>query len=205
MKEVFRKILICVSAVLLNLLTAYIFTDFLGVPLFFDTIFTVAVTFYLGLVPGLVTAVLYNVMDSPTQPFRGYDFHLITMAFAICGAAIALVTWVFSRRKEEFKISTTTTILYLTLISLLSAFASTILGGIIDAIKILHFDLSGMYAPIYRFEKSFLMQKMNIFSACILAQIPISFSDRVITTFAGYGVFLLMEKMEHFSWSRQKK
>ena len=61
-KRVFKLIVLCTLADVLNIVSAFIFYDVLHIPLFMDTIFTVAITFYYGLAPGLVVAVLYNVL-----------------------------------------------------------------------------------------------------------------------------------------------
>lgn len=45
-------------------------------------------------------------------------FDPFLFSYAICGILIVLTTWLIVRRKEEFKISATVTILYLFLIAL---------------------------------------------------------------------------------------
>ena len=116
------------------------------------------------------------------------------MCFSVCGAAIVLVTWAFARKKEEFQISVPVTILYLLLISLISSFVTIFLGGTIDYFRFTYLDIPDAMAPIKQFTDSFVSQKFSLFASCILAQIPISLTDRLITTFAGYGVFKLIEK-----------
>ena len=51
MRKIPKTIILCILAEILNFLTVYIFYLALNIPLFFDTIWTVAVVFYLGLVP----------------------------------------------------------------------------------------------------------------------------------------------------------
>lgn len=195
MKRTPKIALFCITAVLLNLGTTLLFYDVLGVPLFFDTIFTVAIVFYLGLIPGLIVGVSFNLVDTLfNMLFRGI-FSPTNCFFSICGAAIVLVTWAFSRKKEEFQISKTITILYLLLISLLSSSASIFIGGIIDYVRFTYLDIPDSMAPIKQFTDSFLSQKFSLFASCILAQIPISLTDRLITTFAGFGVYKLIVKL----------
>ena len=122
-------------------------------------------------------------------------FSPTNMFFSICGAAIVLVTWAFARKKEEFQLSLPITILYLVLISLLSSSASILIGGVIDFIRFSYFDIPDSMAPIKQFTDGFLSQKFNLFASCILGQIPISMTDRLISTFAGYGVYKLFVKL----------
>ena len=187
--------LFCIVSIFLNLGASVLFFDVLSIPLFIDTVFTVAIVFYLGLVPGLAVGFLYNFVDvlfnylvrgvnSPTNIF-----------FSICGAAIVLVTWLFARKKEEFQLSLSITILYLLLISLLSSFVTIFIGGIFDFIRFSYFEIPDSMAPIKQFTDSFVSQKFSLFASCILGQIPISLTDRLISTFAGYGVYKLYVKI----------
>jgi hypothetical protein len=185
----------CLVSIILNLALSLLTYDILKFPLFLDTVFTVAIVFYLGLVPGLIVGILYNFIDvlfnllvrginSPTNIF-----------FSICGAAIVIVTWLFARKKTEFQISTSITILYLLLISLISSFVTIIIGGTFDFIRFSFYDIPDSMAPIKQFTDSFVSQKFSLFAACILGQIPISMTDRIISTFAGYGVYKLYIKI----------
>ena len=186
--------LFCLVSLLLNALFSFVFFDILNIPLFMDTIFTVAIVFYLGLIPGLIVGILYNFLDPLLNFLLRGIFSPTNMCFSICGAAIVLVTWAFARKKEEFQISRPITVLYLILISLLSSFVTIIIGGIIDFVRFSYYEIPDSMAPIKQFTDSFVSQKFSLFASCILAQIPISITDRLIATFAGYGVFKLYEK-----------
>ena len=183
--------LFCFASIFLNLGTTLLFFDVLDVPLFLDTIFTVAIVFYLGLLPGLITGILFNFVDTIFNYLVRGIASPTNILFAICGAAIVLVTWAFARRKEEFQLSLPITILYLLLIALLSSFATIFIGGIIDFVRFTYLEIPDSMAPIKKFTESFVSQKFSLFASCILAQIPISITDRLITTFAGYGVYKL--------------
>ena len=188
----------------LNYIFGYIFGDVLHFPLFMDTIFTVAITFYCGLFPGLCVAILYNILCTLTLVARGYSFEPFPMLFSLCGAAIAFVTWFFARKKNEFRISLSITVLYIVLIALISSFLSILIGGTIDYIRYTMIDLPDRLAPIKRFTDSFVSQQFSLLSACYLAQIPVSIMDRLITTFLGFGVYKLMVKFfGEETWSNQ--
>ena len=131
----------CFISIFLNLGLSLLTYDVCHFPLFLDTVFTVAMVFYLGLIPGLIVGILYNFVDvlfnllvrginSPTNIF-----------FSICGAAIVIVTWLFARKKEEFQISLPVTILYLLLISLISSFVTIFIGGTFDFIRFSFYDI----------------------------------------------------------------
>ncbi|MBB5219570.1 ABC-type multidrug transport system fused ATPase/permease subunit [Treponema rectale] len=191
MKYIFKTAAVCAVAEFLNFLSVFIFYETLHLPLFMDTIFTVAVVFYAGLVPGLIVAAGYNIFDSFIAVLYGYPFSAFTMLFSLCGISIAFITWLFARNKSEFKISPAITFLYLLLIVFITSFCSVFISGIIDYYKYTHFNLPDMVAPVKNFTMSFLSQKFSLFASCILGQVPVSFSDRLITTFAGFGVYKL--------------
>ena len=194
MKRRCKIALFCFISIFLNLGASLLVFDVLGIPLFFDTVFTVAIVFYLGLVPGLVVGILFNFVDTLFNFLVRGIYSPTNVCFASCGAAIVLITWAFARKKDEFQISIPVTILYLLLIALLSSCASVFIGGIIDFVRFSYFDIPDSMAPIKQFTESFVSQRFSLFAACILSQIPISITDRLITTFAGYGVYKLYEK-----------
>ena len=191
MKRKWKIAIICIASIFLNLITSILVFDVHHIPLFMDTVFTVAIVFYLGLIPGLIVGFLYNIVDVLFNYFVRGIYSPTNLCFALCGVAIVLVTWAFAHKKEEFQISIPITILYLVLISLLSSFASVFIGGVIDFVRYSYYEIPDSMAPIKQFIDSFVSQKISLFASCILAQIPISITDRLISTFAGYGVYKL--------------
>ena len=187
MNRKIKIILICAAALILNLLSVFVFRIVLHLPLFMDTIFTVAVTFWCGLVPGLAVSVVFNLLYPFVIHFLlGNELVLSPMLYAFCGAGIILTTWAIGHNKENFKISVSITALYLALISILSSLCTTFIGSIFDTLRWQDSDFSLFLRP---FAEAFADQRFSLWVSCILAQIPISITDRTITTFAGYGVY----------------
>ncbi len=193
MRSLPKIIIICIVAEILNLLMVYLFCNTLRIPLFFDTIFTVAVFSYLGLVPALCVSVGYNLINALIWVLRG-ELDPFIFLYTICGVLIVISTWLIARRKEEFKISAAITIFYLILIVLVSSFCSTIFGGIIDYFHLKAREVPDLMNPIKKFTESFVHQRFGLLVSCILGQIPISFLDRLLATFAGFGIYRLAER-----------
>ena len=188
-----KTVFCCFMAVILNFLTAVFFYQILRIPLFFDTIWTVAVVFLFGLVPGLCVSIGYNVLNGIVWLLKiGTDGRFVFL-YSICGILIVVSTWLIARRKEEFQISAQVTVLYLFMIALISAFCTVVSSGLIDYFQYVHYGISDQVNPIKNFTDSFVQQKFNLLASCILAQIPISFLDRLIATFSGYGIFRLAQ------------
>lgn len=198
MPKIFRTILICFSSIILNYLTACVFYQYLKVPLFFDTIWTVAVIFYLGLVPGLCVSIGYNLLNLAVWFHKTGANGLFIELYSICGILIVFSTWFIAHKKEEFRISSTVTVLYLILIAIFSSFGSIISGGILDYFQYKMVDVPAQINPIRKITEAFVYQRFSLLASCILAQIPISFLDRLIATFSGYGIFCLATRIERF-------
>ena len=189
-----KKTLICIAAIILNFLTASLFFNVLKLPFFFDTIWTVAVVFWLGLVPALCVAVGYNLLNYLVWILKSGTGNFAFL-YSICGILIVLSTWTFSRKKEEFRFSPAVTVLYLILIALVSSFCTIIAGGLIDYFQYANYNIIEQMNPIKKFTDSFIRQRFSLLASCILAQIPVSFLDRLLSTFSGYGIALLCEKV----------
>ncbi|MBQ1832703.1 MAG: hypothetical protein II114_02890 [Treponema sp.] len=192
--RILKTVVICVIAVAMNVLTMYIFYNWMKIPLFFDTIWTVAVVFYSGLVPGLCVSLAYNAINALIWTMQQGFFDPFIMLYAVCGVLIVFSTWIFARRKEEFQISVPVTILYLFLIALLSSFCTIVAGGIIDFFHYKYYEIPDMMNPIKKFTESFVHQQFSLLASCILGQIPISFLDRLLATFSGFGIYSLARK-----------
>ncbi len=179
----------------MNLLFHFLLADAAHIALWFDTIGTVAVTFYAGLVPGVVVAALYNVLCviilavASKSPIYPWD-----MIYALCGIAITVTTWLFARKKENFRMSRLITTLYLVLIALVSAFASSVAGGIIETVNRLHFGNLAYSSVLEQFVRAFLGENIGILASCIIVRIPVTVLDRLICTFAGFGIYKLFSK-----------
>ena len=194
MHKIPKTIILCIIAEILNFFTADIFYHVLNIPLFFDTIWTVAVVFYLGLVPGLCVSLGYNIINSLLWFRQEGFFDPFMLSYAICGILIVLSTWLIACHKNEFKISIPVTLLYLILIALLSSFCTIIAGGIIDFFHYKYYEIPDMMNPIKKFTEGFVHQRLSLLASCILAQIPISFLDRLLATFAGFGIYKLCDR-----------
>ncbi|MDY4152453.1 MAG: hypothetical protein SOX89_02685, partial [Treponema sp.] len=87
--------LLCLLALLLNIASAML-ASALKLPTFLDTIFTVAITFYSGLIPGIIVATLFNpVMTLLRCAMTGSEIFLYDFLYALCGILIVIASWLF--------------------------------------------------------------------------------------------------------------
>ena len=139
--------LLCLLALLLNIASAML-ASALKLPAFLDTIFTVAITFYAGLIPGIIVATLFNpVMTLLRCVMTGSEIFLYDFLYGICGILIVIASWLFSRNKKEFHFSRRVTLLYLLIIVFFSTFVSSFSASALDTfIRPLFEKVSGFSA-----------------------------------------------------------
>ena len=181
-----------------NIATSFL-ASALHAPIFLDTVFTVAITFYAGLVPGLIVAVLHN----PIRTFIRYAIYGTSLfyfgsLYAVCGMLIALSTWIFSRNKKDFFFNRTVTVLYLLIIVFVSSFLSCFSASALDTFIRPLLNDSLRFFPIDIFSIPFQKLKFGIFLSYLLPRIPITVLDRLICTFSGFGLYRLVER--RISW-----
>lgn len=196
-EPVSRIIFFSIIAQFINLTGIFLIGDILHLPLFMDTIGTVFIVFYAGLLPGLIVGLSYNI-------FRiffimlvfGNPFYPWESLYSLCGGAIAFFTWLLYWKNQNFYLSKTIVFLCLILISLVTTFASSVIGGSIEAVKRIFFGNQVYVNPVNNFVVSFLGQHFGLLVSCIFSRIPITLLDRIICTFMGVGIYQLVIKKE---------
>ncbi|MEE1249363.1 MAG: hypothetical protein UHU19_09095 [Lachnospiraceae bacterium] len=186
--------LLCLLALLLNIASAML-ASALKLPAFLDTIFTVAITFYSGLIPGIIVAALFNpAMTLIRCAMTGSEIFLYDFLYAICGILIVIASWIFSRNKKEFHFNRRVTLLYLLIIVFFSTFLSSFSASAMDTFIRPLFEKASGFSAID--DISLIFQKLNfcVFLSYLLPRIPITLLDRFICTFAAYGIYSRFRK-----------
>ena len=193
-----KLLLLCAAAAAANILLSTFTLHFMDFPLFMDTVFTVAVTFAAGLIPGLAAAVLSWIAGCI---YNAYFHPFVVVAVA----EVLLVYWLkpapakiaaFSPQDPAFLADIKTaskinTVARLTLLYLACVIALSALGGII-AFSFYHVGgrEGGFFHTIETFRTGFLRGGTHILTAEILSRILVNIADRFIVIFGGYLVAL---------------
>ena len=184
----------CILSLMGNIAGGFL-TITLRLPVFLDTIFTVVITFYAGLAPGLIVAALYNpIMTVVECTIHGTEIFYYDFFYALCGMLIALSTWTFSRNKKEFFFNRTVTFLYLLIIVFVSSFLSSFCASALDTFIRPLFEKSSGFSTIDNFSTAFQKFKFGVFLSYLLPRIPITVLDRLICTFSGFGLYRVVER-----------
>lgn len=198
-KKFIEILILTIAALILNILLARLSAKihFMG---FMDSLFTVALTFYAGLIPGLVAALFFNpIMGIILSLENGTQFFIYDSLYSICGMLIVLITWLLSRDKREFHYSRLFTFLYLVIITFASALASCISASLLDTFIRPLFGKPSGFGITDNFSYSFQNQNMGSFLSYFLPRIPITLLDRLICTFAGYWIYKFYSKKKEMS------
>ena len=184
--------LIALVAGILDFAVATLFQNVLHVLLFFDTIFLMAVLFLYGPLPALFSYVI-NVICGCLKLVILYGKNDYVYLFTLSAFTIILVTWLFVRKKENLKKGVNITFLYILSAAVCAALACSVVSGIISYFT---FSLNVESGPFDKIIFAFSGDQMGVLASCIVGRIPITILDRIITTFAGFGISV--------AWSKRK-
>jgi len=174
-------------------------------PLYLDTVFTVAMCFSAGLLAGLLTGTLFLLCSSFVSMYIfGYSFSNVVTGylFFICIVVeVLLVCFLHGRikKKEDVFLKSISLQLFIGFAPLLmglvaiDCIALSITGGIID-FSITSFSMSRFPYPEDAFKLGLLRNNVPLLATAILSRIPINIVDRFIVVFGGYGISLLYRK-----------
>jgi len=197
---IWKIIFLCVVCAFCNGAVNYLFR-LLNIPLFADTYFIVAMCFTAGVLPGLLTAVLFYMPVSYLLYYllTGLWFESTWNFFLVCILAEILLVCFFHARikpqEEDFLqgpslTSFTGVAIQLMVLVALDCVVISVLGGTID------FILNKFSVPFPAsfedtFELGLLRNNVPVLAAAVLSRIPINIVDRFIAIFGGYGVSLV--------------
>ena len=205
---VMGKILVlCAVCALCNAALSYLLNTLLKVPLYADTIFTVAMCFTAGVFAGILTGAALSplafflvckyLLDLP------YEISWVRNIFTICVLAeIALVCFFHAKIKGREAVflkkpalnSFTGIATHLLVLVALDCIVVSVCGGTIDFI-LGTVSAPLAYSPEDTFELGLLHNNIPLFATAIFARIPINIVDRFIAVFGGYGISLALRKV----------
>jgi len=184
-----------ITAALLNILLSSFVMNFLRFPLFLDTVFTAAISFAFGIIPGIFTAVLTWFL--PCFLYSGFNFYFlcsITEVLLICALKPSAPETPFYASKEKVAASLTALVSKLFLLYILCAVTISIIGGVVDSITHLFVERK-YYSVDDLFKQGLFMLNLPVLAVNIISRIPINIVDRFIIIFAGFLVSKGLEKI----------
>ena len=196
--------LLCVVAAGANQLLHSFSLYFMKTPLYIDTLFTVAISFTAGLVPGLVTAMIPGVVFAViTGFFSPFILCSIAEVFIVCFLKPSYVREPVAggqTEKEKSVAQAAGVFARLMVLYIVCALAISVLGGVIDFI---FYDVllrpNEYFSPEDTFKIGLLDSGIPSLVINILSRIPVNIVDRFLVIFGGYGVAFLYRKITNNS------
>jgi uncharacterized membrane protein len=167
-------------------------------PLFLDTVFTAAIVFSAGLLPGIVTALLTAALSGLRHGTPEINI------FVLCSITEVILVWIFRRRFGKSQTAPAGPAFYsliaaassLLLLALSACVIISVLGGLIDSALFLLVPRSRpQFSPEDGFRLGLLRNGIPLLWSNILARFPVNLVDRFIVIFGAYGVSRLILKI----------
>jgi len=196
-RKIIKLAVLCVLAVLMNILLTNFVMNFLKFPLFLDTVFTAAIAFSFGLIPGIIVAVFTWLL--PCLYYQSINF------FVLCSIAEVLLICALKPSapdipkftpKEKIIVLYTVVAAKLMLLYIICAVSISALGGIINFLPHLFQETDVYYYGVEdTFKPALIMNNLPTLAVNILSRIPINLVDRFIVIFGGYFISLGLIKL----------
>ena len=192
----------------------------LSLGLYLDIIFTIAVVFLAGFLPGIICAVLTTGIYSVIYYLVwGSVYYWAWYFFILCSIAAVFLVLLFARiyksecagnfvaecarvslgarQNESFnKQQLFVTIIMLAILSIVMSITISILGGIISSvISITSNVIPEDIPPETWLRMGFIRQGFSLLPSEILGRIPVNLVDKSISVFAGFGAALLVKRV----------
>jgi hypothetical protein len=188
----------------MNIFLSIFIKNFLMFPLFLDTVFTAAITFTAGLIPGISVAVLSVLI--PGIYYKSVNFFVlcsITEVLLICAFKPPAPVIPDFAPKEKVIASYAGVAAKLMLLYIFCAIAISVLGGVIDYVSQLFLNRQPYhYSPEDTFKLGLIMNNLPVLAVSILSRIPINIVDRFIVIFGGYFISRGLAKLGKTQWPR---
>ncbi|MDR0475203.1 MAG: hypothetical protein LBH43_16210 [Treponema sp.] len=155
-----------------------------------DTVFSAAIAFSFGLIPGISVAVLSLLI--PCIYYRSINFFIlcsIAEVLLICALKPSAPVIPDFAPKEKVIASYVGLAAKLMLLYIRCAIAISVLGGVIDYVSQLFLKKQPLYySPEDTFKLGLIMNKLPALAVSILSRIPVNIVDRFIVIFGGYFI-----------------
>jgi len=196
-RKIIKITILCVLAVLMNILLNNFVMNFLRLPLFLDTVFTAAAAFTAGIIPGMVVAVL-NWLSACIyyKEIQYYVFCSIAEVFIICAFKPSAPDVQNFASKERVTASYAALVSKLFLLYIFCVVTVSVLGGVIDYLSQLFTKTYSLHSSVEdTFKPGLIMSNLPLLAVNILSRIPVNIVDRFIVIFGGYFISRALVKI----------
>lgn len=192
LKQIIEIALLVIVFGCIDFLAVLLFQDILDIPLFLDTIFMTATLFLFGPVVAFLEYLVYMGISCIRMMFACGSAHMIYL-YSFSALTIIVITWLFIRRKGSLKKNVNRTFIILLSAAIFSGLACSVVSGFINFFIYFKNDNDLAYDRVIF---AFNGEQFGFLASAILGRIPVTILDRIITTFAAFGIFNLYSKIK---------
>lgn len=162
-------------------------------PIFCDMIFCMAMTFFAGPIWGILVVIFDHLFDMALS-----HVFVIEQLYTISAIIGCVVAWLYKKFCIKDSDSVLITVAQFLLFILILTIVMSITGGIISRIVASIRADGSEYTYQTEFLKLIFGGKLMLpWLDAILLRLPVNLADRLITVFAGWGIYLGMSKIEN--------
>ena len=184
--KIIKLVIVCLAAVVMNILLSTFVFNFLRFPLYLDTVFSATVTFAAGLIPGLAVAVLSWLIPTIYYSSYGYSFYVL------CSLAEVVLIYVLKppdHLTPQYRGVRWSGAVKLVVLYIICAVSISVLGGIINYVSDV---LQEVHLPFYSVEDTFklglITSNLPALAVNIVSRIQVNIVDRFIVIFGGFFI-----------------
>lgn len=192
LKQIIEIVLVVIIFGCMDFLAILLFQDTLDLPLFFDTIFMTATLFLFGPVAAFFEYLVYMGISCIRMKVTYGSVHMIYL-YSVSALTIIVITWLFIRRKGSLKKNVNRTFIILLSAAIFSGLACSVVSGFINFFIYFKNENDLAYDRVIF---AFNGEQFGFLASAILGRIPVTILDRIITTFAAFGIFNLYSKIK---------
>ena len=201
--QLWKIIFLCALSAVCNAALSHFVINVARLPLYQDTVFTIAMCFSAGLFAGFLTGAfscfciffVYKYILANSLPGVGYLFYICVIV------EVLLVCFFYGKMKKREAVflqkPSLQSFVYVAPLLLglaaIDCIAVSITGGIVD-FALVTLQVPRGISPEDTFKFGLLRNNVPLLPTAILSRIPINIVDRFIAVFGGYGISLVYRK-----------
>ena len=151
-----------------------------------------ATLFFFGPVVAFLEYLVYMGISCIRMMMTCGAAHMIYL-YSISALTIIVITWLFIRRNGSLKKNVNRTFIILLSAAIFSGLACSVVSGFINFFIYFKNENDLAYDRVIF---AFNGEQFGFLASAILGRIPVTILDRIITTFAAFGIFNLYSKIK---------
>ena len=177
----------------------------LGLPLFFDTNFSMLVLFYYGLGHAMCVQFAYHILMIFGPLYLRYaTIDFVKILYVLPEITALFVVWLFIRKKEIFNKDNIFVCLYIILAAITAGIAASVTGSLANLLIIASDPKTPTTANVEKTIETFRALRIPAFAALFLGRLPVTILDKAISTVFGFSMSRLIKHLNRLKNEKER-